>query len=151
MKVEVRQLEPGEVETDLLAAGLHESGELPAALVGAPGAADAAGGAGKLALLHPERPARALVAGLGKREEADVEAVRLAAARVAKRAAELEATSLAWLLPESDDDAATAAALVTGTVLGAYRFDRFKSEDPDDPAPPRIESLTVLGPDSLAG
>jgi leucyl aminopeptidase len=150
MDVTVRQLEPGEVEADLLAAGLYEGGELPAALAGAPGAADAAGGAGKLALLHPAHPARALVAGLGKREDADAEAARLAAARVAKRAAELEATSLAWLLPESADDAATAAALVTGTILGAWRFDRFKSEGPDEPPPGPLESLTLIAPAGVA-
>jgi leucyl aminopeptidase len=150
MRVDVRQAEPGEVEADLLAAGLHEGGELPAALAGAPGAADAAGGAGKLALLHPERPARALVAGLGKREEAGAEAARVAAAKVAKRAGELRAASLAWLLPESGDDAETAAALVTGTILGAWRFDRFKSEDPDDPAPPPLDSLTLIAPAGVA-
>ena len=39
----------------------------------------------------------------------------------------MEAGSLAWALPESADDAAAAEALVTGTILGAYRFDRFDS------------------------
>ncbi len=39
------------------------------------------------------------------------------------------------LLPESDDDAATAEGLVTGTILGSYRFDRFLSADPDGPSP----------------
>ena len=67
----------------------------------------------------------------------DAERARVAAALAARRAAELEATSLAWLLPESDDEEAVAAALVTGTLLAAYRFDRFKSSDPDEPPPPR--------------
>ena len=58
----------------------------------------------------------------------------------AKEAAKLEATSLAWLLPESDDDAAT-AGLVTGTILAAYRFDRYLSSDPDDLPRRRLESL----------
>ena len=68
-----------------------------------------------------------LVVGLGKRDELDAERLRVAAALAAKEAARLEARSLAWALPESDDAEAAAAALVTGTILAAYRFDRFKS------------------------
>jgi leucyl aminopeptidase len=90
-----------------------------------------------------------VVVGLGKREQMDAERARIVAAMVSKEASRLEARSLAWLLPASDDDA-TAEGLITGTILGAYRFDRFLSEDPDDPPPPRIESLTLLGPGSVA-
>ncbi len=151
MKVEVSQIQPLETGADLLAVGLYEGEELPAELAGVPGAADARGGFEKLALLHPERPARVLAVGLGKRADAGPERVRLAAATAAQEAAKLEAASLAWLLPDSGDDAATADALVTGTILAAYRFDRFRSTDPSDPTPPRIESLTLLGPAELAG
>jgi leucyl aminopeptidase len=146
----VRQLQPGEIDADLLVVGLHEGEELPAELAGAPGANDAKGDFRKLALLHPEQPARVLVVGLGKREEADAERIRLAAAVTAKQAGKLEAASLAWLLPESDDEEATADAIVTGTILADYRFDRLKSSDPGDPPAPRIESLTLVGPEGLA-
>ncbi len=145
VQVESRQAEPAEVEADLLVLGLHEDGELPAALADAPGAADARGGYRKLALFHPEKPARALVVGLGKHEEMDAERARVAAALAAKEALRLEARSIAWLLPASDDDAATAEGLVTGTILGSYRFDQFRTPDPDDPAPPEIDSLTLVG------
>jgi leucyl aminopeptidase len=145
VQVESRQAEPAEIEADLLVVGLHQDGELPAALSGAPGAADAKGGYRKIALLHPEKPARALVVGLGKREDMDAERARVAAALAAKEALRLEAKSIAWLLPPSDDDAATAEGLVTGTILGSYRFDRFRTPDPDDPAPPEIESLALVG------
>jgi leucyl aminopeptidase len=151
MKVEVRQAEIPEVDADLAVLGLFEDEELPAELAAAPGAADAKGAFKKLALLHPERPGRALVVGLGKREEMDAERARVAAALAAREAAGLEASTIAWALPESSDDAATAEGLVTGTVLAAYRFDRFLSRDPDDPPPPTIESLTLLGPESVAG
>ena len=80
----------------------------------------------------------------------DPERIRLAAAVAAKRAAELDASSLAWLLPAGDDDGATADALVTGTILAGYRFDRFKSADDDAPPPARIESLTVLAAEGVA-
>ena len=78
------------------------------------------------------------------------ERFRLAAAVAAKQAGKLEAASLAWLLPESDEDEATADAIVTGTILADYRFDRLKSSDPGDPPAPRIESLTLVGPEGLA-
>ena len=151
MKVEVRQVEIPEVDADLAVLGLFEDEELPVELAAAPGAADAKGAFKKLALLHPERPGRALVVGLGKREEMDAERARVAAALAAREAAGLEASTLAWALPESSDDAATAEGLVTGTILASYRFDRFLSRDPDNPPPPTIESLTLLGPESVAG
>ncbi len=150
MRVEVRQLPLDQIEADLAVVGLYEGEELPGELAGAAGAGDAKGDFQKLALLHPERPARVLVVGLGKREEADAERFRLAAAVAAKQAGKLEAASLAWLLPESDDDGATADAIVTGTILADYRFDRLKSSDPGDPPAPRIESLTLAGPQGLA-
>ena len=103
MRVEVRQLPPGEIDADLLVVGLYEGEALPAELAGAAGAGDAKGDFQKLALLHPERPVRVLVVGLGKRDEVDAERIRLAAAVAAKQAGKLEAASLAWLLPESDE------------------------------------------------
>ncbi len=150
MQVSVSQSQIPQVDAELFAVGLYEGEDLPAELASAPGAADAKGTFKKLAVLHPESPARVLVAGLGKREELDAERARIAAALVAKEAASLEVGSLAWALPESDDDAAIAEGLVTGTILGAYRFDRFQSESPDDPAPPALEFLTLLAPEGVA-
>ncbi len=150
MNVAVSQIQIPEVEADLLAVGLCEGEELPLELASAPGAADAKGAFKTLRTIFPEAPGRVLVAGLGKREELDTERLRVAAALVAKEAAKLKAGSLAWALPEGDDPAALTEGVVTGTILGAYRFDRFVSSDPDDPAPPKIESLTLLGPESVA-
>jgi len=150
VNVAVRQVEVGEVDADLLAIGLCEGEELPTELASAPGAADAKGGFKKLAMLHPEKPGRVLVVGLGKRDEMSAERARIAAALAAKEAGKLEATTLAWALPASGDDAAIAEALVTGTILGAYRFDRFLNRDPEDPPPPGVESLTLLAPEDVA-
>jgi leucyl aminopeptidase len=91
-----------------------------------------------------------LVAGLGKRGDLDAERLRVAAALVAKEAGKLNAASLAWVLPEGDDAEALAEGIVTGTILGAYSFDRFKSRDPEDPEPTSLDSLTLLGPESIA-
>jgi leucyl aminopeptidase len=144
VKVAVSKPEIPNVDADLLIVGLYDGEELPADIATAPGANDAKGAFQKLTLLRPEQPQRALIVGLGKREDADAERVRLAAAVAAKEAVKLDAASLAWLLPGSDDDEATAAALVTGTILATYRFDRFRSSDPSDPPPAQLESLMLL-------
>ena len=149
MKVSVSQNELAAVEADLVAIGLCEGEELPAELASARGATDAKGGFKKLATIHPEQPARVLVAGLGKREDLDAERLRVAAALVAKAAGKLSSGSLAWVLPEGGD-AAFAEGIVTGTILGAYSFDRFKSKDSEDPEPAALDSLTLLGPESIA-
>jgi leucyl aminopeptidase len=150
VKTSLSQSDIPAVEADLLAVGLCEGDELPSELAAAPGAADAKGGFKKLAILHPERPGRVLVVGLGKRGELDAERARIAAAIAAKEAAKVRATSIAWVLSGSEDDQALAEGLVTGTILGAYRFDRFKSKDPDEPAPPSLDSLVLLAAESVA-
>jgi leucyl aminopeptidase len=145
MKVSVSQSEITAVDADLVAIGLYEGEELPGELASARGAADAKGGFKKLALIHPGQPSGVLVAGLGKQEERDVERMRIVAALVAKEAAKLGARSLAWELPLEDEGEELSEGIVTGTILGSYRFDEFKSADPDDPEPPSLDSLTLLG------
>jgi leucyl aminopeptidase len=149
LKVSVSQAEIPHVDADLLAVGLCESEELPSELAAARGAGDAKGAFKETAMLHPDAPGRALVVGLGKREELDAERLRVAAAIVAKEAGRLKAASLAWLVPAGEQEA-LAEGIVTGTVLGAYRFDRFKSGKDDDSAPAELDSLTLLGPDGLS-
>jgi leucyl aminopeptidase len=147
MKVGVEQRELKEVGADLLAIGLIKGGELPAPLAGAGGANGAKPGFKKLSLLRPEGFPPTLVVGLGDRDELDAERLRVVAALAAKEAKRLEAASLAWALPEGGSDA-DAAALVTGTILAAYSFDRFKSETGEEA--PRLEALTILGSADLA-
>jgi leucyl aminopeptidase len=149
MKVMVTQSDPLTAAVGLAVVGLHEDGALPATIAELAGAGDAKGAFKKKLLLHSGE-ARILVIGLGKRAEADAERLRVAAALAAKEAARLELGSVAWALPESSDQGAAAEALVTGTILGSYRYERFKATDPDDPAPARLESLTLLGPESVA-
>ncbi len=150
MKVSVSQNELAAVEAELIAIGLCEGEELPGELASARGAADAKGSFKKLATVHPEQPARVLVAGLGKRGDLDAERLRVAAALVAKEAGKLSAASLAWVLPEGADAEALAEGIVIGTILGAYSFDRFKSKDPEDPEPTSLDSLALLGPEGIA-
>jgi len=148
MKVEIKQGELKDAGADLVVVGLLEGGELPTSIAGAAGADAAKSDFKKLSLLRPEGFPPVLVAGLGKGDELDAEKLRVAAAVAAKEAGRLEATSIAWPLPDGIDPAVAADALVTGTILASYRFDRFKSGDGDDS--PRLESLTLLGPAELA-
>jgi leucyl aminopeptidase len=67
---------------------------------------------------------RVIVAGLGPRARLDPERARSLAAAVHRRASELGASTLCWALPGAGD--AISAALVHGTVLHAYRFDRYR-------------------------
>jgi leucyl aminopeptidase len=150
LKISVSQSEIAGVDADLVAIGLHEGEQLPGELASARGADDARGGFKKLTMVHPEQPARLLVAGLGKREDLGAERLRIAAALVAKEATRLKVSSLAWVLPE-DANEALAEGIVTGTILGAYSFDEFKSSDSEDSEPSSLDSLTLLGPESVAG
>ena len=89
-----------------------------------------------------------LVIGLGERREVDAERLRVASALAVQEAGRLDLGSLAWLPPDSVEPRSAVAALVTGTILGAYRFDRFRRDDPAEP-PTEIESLVLLAPPDL--
>ena len=97
-----------------------------------------------VAVAHEDAPGggvrRVLIAGLGKRSEFDPERARVAAAAAAGRAKELGAVSLSWADPGGDG---VIAALVEGTLLKLYRFDRFKSSNDDDAA--SVETLELAG------
>jgi leucyl aminopeptidase len=148
MKVEVKQVGLSDAGTDLLVIGLPEGGELPAGIADAAGADATKGGFKKPSLLRPDGFPPVIAVGLGKGDELDAERLRIAAAVAAGEAGRLDATSLAWALPAGLDQEAAADAIVTGTVLGSYRFDRFKSGDGDESV--RLDTLVLLGPAELA-
>ena len=89
---------------------------------------------------------RWILVGLGDRDELDGERVRVAAASALGRARELGANRLCWEVPHKVGPE-IAAAIVEGTLLTAYRFDRFKSEPPKEPA--GLEALVVSAHDDL--
>ena len=102
-----------------------------------------------LALAHADGK-RWLLVGLGPRGEFTPERARVAAATVRERARELSTRTLCWELPAGGDEA-VAAALVEGTILSDYRFERFKSApaDGEDGDVKSIERLIVSGPGGL--
>jgi leucyl aminopeptidase len=154
LQVEVTDKPFAGVEADLQAMGLFDGEKLREAYRDLPGAGDVKTSFKKLTLLRPDPAERLLVVGLGRREDLTAERLRVAAALAVSEARRYEARTLAWALPEASDGRAVpeelAAAVVEGAVLASYRFDRFKSRDPEDPEPPRLERLLLAAPDGAA-
>lgn len=129
---------------------LAEDEELPGDLASAPGAADAKPSFRSLAMLRPGTPERLLVAGLGTPRDLDAERLRVLGSLVAAVARRCEVTDLACEVRAVGgvDTAQAAAAFAQGAILGSYRFDRFRSPDPDEPVPPALERLFLSTPDA---
>ena len=101
-----------------------------------------------LAVSHADGK-RWIVVGLGDRDRFDATRARTAAAAVQRRARELSASTLCWEVPHHVGDDVV-AALVDGTVLAAYRFDRFKSKAGDDAEPGGVQELLVSAHDDIS-
>src|SRR3954463_1609884 len=126
--VSARRGAPEETSADTRVIGLFEGESLPSGpLEALSSSGEASGKAGKLAVAHEDGGSRrVIVVGLGKRDGFDAEAARGAAAAAATRAREMSARSLSWAAPGEP------GALVEGTLLALYRFDRYKSSSEDD-------------------
>jgi leucyl aminopeptidase len=102
------------------------------------------------------RAGRVLLVGLGKREGAEAtlpkggyEPLRTAAGDAARQAQKNGATRLAFAAPRLPGQTAhEARAIVEGALLGAYRFDRYKTEDKKKKAS-KLETLVVVVPQGL--
>jgi leucyl aminopeptidase len=93
----------------------------------------------KLAVAHADGK-RWILVGLGKRDGFDAERARVAAGVAHGRAAELGTSTLCWEVPHHVGDEVV-AGLVEGTLLAAYRFDRYKGDDGSDDR--RVRELLV--------
>jgi leucyl aminopeptidase len=101
-----------------------------------------------LAVGHAEGK-RWLLVGLGARKDFTPERARVAATAARARALEISTRTLCWELP-AGGDAAVAAALVEGTVLSDYAFERFKSPpDGEDEDPKHLGGLVISGAGEL--
>src|SRR3954453_685630 len=144
--VSARRGAPDETSADTRVIGLFEGESLPEGPLRALSeSGEARGKPRSLAVAHVDGR-RVVVVGLGKRDEFDSEKARVAAAVAAGRARELSARSLSW---EAPPGAGVAGALVEGTLLALYKFDRFKrSADDDGDASRAVESLEVVSADA---
>ena len=141
---------PAQTACDTVAVGLLEGKGIPHDIDGAMQALVDAGEARPafrhLAVTHAQGK-RLIVVGLGSRDALTPERLRIAAASVHERARELGARRLCWELPHKLG-AEHAAALVEGTMLAAYRFDRYKAPSPDER--PGLHELVVAAHDDHA-
>ncbi len=144
--VSARSGAPEETAADTRVVGVFEGDSLPdPALQRLIELGEAKRALKKVAVAHEDAPGggqrRVLIAGLGSREKFGAEEARVAAAAAAARAKELGAVSLSWAVPEGDG---VAAALVEGTLMRLYSFDRFKSQSADN-GDGGVESLEIAG------
>src|SRR5436190_3724853 len=144
--VSARRGDPEETSADTRVIGLFEGQSLPEGPLRALSqSGEARGKPRSLAVTHSADGRRVIVVGLGKRDGFDSEKARVAAAVAAGRARELSARSLSW---EAPPGAGVAGALVEGTLLALYKFDRFKSSSSSDDDSPEseaeVESLEVV-------
>src|SRR2546423_280834 len=141
----------GETDADTRVVGLFEGESLEdPVLQQLVDSGEAKPGLRKLAVTH-EDGRRVIVAGLGKRAELDPERARVAAATAASRARELGSKSLSWAAPS--DDQSVAGAIVEGTLLAGYRFDRYKTKgagEDDDGDADGVASVEVVSSGDLS-
>ena len=129
MHVEATTGPPLDTGADTIAVGVFDGESVPHDLPGGElGALLETGEAGSefkhLALAHAH-DRRFLMIGLGSRADFDAERARVAAAIAHRRARELGTAGLCWEVPHHASDEIV-GGIVEGTVLHAYRFDRYK-------------------------
>ena len=148
-----------ETEADTLIVNLFEEVSTPGGATGAvdevlAGAisdlvtqGDIKGEAGEVAVLYPRgtiSAKRVLVVGLGEQEDFDLEAVRKASARAAKRARALNAKHVATIVHGGGggglDMQKAAQATAEGALLALYRFNADKQQEEQND----LETLTLV-------
>ena len=143
---------PVDTAADTVAIGVFEGKDVAHDLDGGPLQALLESGEARrsfkhLALTHAAGK-RWLLVGLGERDDFDAERARLAAAVVAARVRELGTRVLCWELPHRLDEAQV-EGFVEGTLLGSYRFERYRAA-PDEPEP-ALEQLIVSDHHDVSG
>jgi leucyl aminopeptidase len=161
LAIEVR--EPGEGEPDFVAMPYPEEsgerafsngareldGQLNGRLQRLADSGELKGDLGATVVLHTDGELNArhvVVAGVGKKDEIDADALRTAASAVAHRVADVGGT-LAWLLDDSlplslDEQA---RAIVEGTMLGSYSPARWKTQEQPAASVDTIVLYTTAG------
>jgi leucyl aminopeptidase len=145
--VEATTESPLETGADTIVVGLLEDGgtwpqSVPPELTALP---EPRRGLAKLAVLHAGQR-RLILVGLGPSEQFGAEQARVAAAAAHGRALELSTRTLCWELPSvGEDPGPVVTGLVEGTLLHAYRFDRYRPASDEE----RVEQLLVSSPQDL--
>jgi len=112
---------------------------------------DLRGKSGEFVTIHTfgKIPApRVVVAGLGKREDFDIDAVRNLAANVLRHVRKPGVSRVATIVHGAGiaglDPAACAQAIAEGALLGTYRFERHKAKTNNNDEKAEISELTIV-------
>jgi leucyl aminopeptidase len=148
MGVEIEIVAPGKAQADALAVTVAQPLDgVDGRLSGVAGTGELRGDRGE-ALLLRDNGTRLVAAGVGKRADVDLDALRTAAAAAAHELRRVGGT-LAWQLDESLPLplADQAAALVEGTIIGGYTPGRWKTKENGAPKP--IERIVLEAGDDV--
>jgi leucyl aminopeptidase len=148
--------QPGaSTDADTVAVGIFQGEQPPGGLPGEAAeliaSGEARGTPKALAVAHAGGK-RWLLVGLGKRADFSAERARVAATGAHTRALELATRALCWQEPagggSGEGGPGVSAALVEGTALADYRYDRHRSAKPhaEDSAPKHLQALIVSAP-----
>jgi leucyl aminopeptidase len=154
MQVSASTQNPGDSDADTIALGVFDGEGAPDHAPVELGALLASGEARtafkSLALAHAAGK-RWLLVGLGERSSFTHERARVAATAARDRARELSTVSLCWEAPR-ETTPEVAGALVEGTILSGYRFERHKSAPAAsaEAKPKNLERLIVSAPADLS-
>jgi len=156
MQVEVQAVTPEQVEADVVAVPLTGDNELAGAAAALDSKLDGLlgrlaaegelrGEAGHVSIVHVDGKLgspRVAVAGLGPREQIDADALRTAAAAVARETGSY-AETVAWAIDGALELPAKeqARALVEGTAIGSYETARWKHDEPKS----KLSTLVLTG------
>ncbi|MEW6432449.1 MAG: leucyl aminopeptidase [Myxococcota bacterium] len=91
---------------------------------------------------------RVVLVGLGARARFTHETLRLAAGRAVRTAGKVKAKTAVVQLPEVREVEAALRAVVEGFGLGAYRYDRWRTQNPDNGAA-RTDKVQLVLPDGV--
>ena len=147
---------PFETDADTVAIGVFDGQDVRSSLPADPLRALLDSGEARRSFRHVAathlQGRRVILVGLGDRDEFDPERARVAAAVAHRQARQGGATTLCWETPP-DTGAEIAEGLVQGTVLAAYRFDRFKPDahDEEDGDARGVRRLVISSPSDLGG
>jgi leucyl aminopeptidase len=154
MQVSATTPTAGDTDADTIAFGLFDGEQAPTHAPAELGklleSGEARSSLKALALTHAEGK-RCLAVGLGPRKDFTPERARVVAAVARERARELATRRLCWHAPiKPDDDQRRAAeimeALVEGTILADYRFEKHKSKPTGGDGPMHLEQLLIAVP-----
>ncbi|HEX9660457.1 MAG TPA: leucyl aminopeptidase [Rhodothermales bacterium] len=151
MKIVVSNRPAGEVNTDLLFVPLNSGGasekleslRRKLRLRGDAVRQDFEGKRDQIVLFYRDGKGPRRIALVGCGDAADLEETRRGASNAAIRANELEVSETAWLIDGDEVSGAQVEAVVEGFILGAYRFDRYRTKDTPVRA---LKQLTLVVP-----